>query len=117
MYVLSFRTDDAVATSEKPISLLEARKAYNRWHTHNKCPLISLEILPVGDAPPFTPGDVDGVNYVVLTRVKMAWSAYWADHAEAREMSKPEPYRESWERDGDNRHEGWNMGIYDSEPW
>jgi hypothetical protein len=66
MYVLSFRNGDTVATSEKPISLLEARKAYTRWHTHNKCPLISLEILPVGDAPPFTPGDVDGVNYVEI---------------------------------------------------
>jgi hypothetical protein len=55
MYLLKFVSSKETVTSEKPISLEDARQAWERWEKYNDCPLINLEIEAVDGAPEFTP--------------------------------------------------------------
>jgi hypothetical protein len=55
MYLLKFVSSKETVTSEKPISLEEAQTAWARWHRHNKCALVKLEIEAVNGAEPFMP--------------------------------------------------------------
>jgi hypothetical protein len=55
MYLLKFVSRKETVTSEKPISLEDARQAWERWEKYNDCQLINLEIEAVDGAPEFTP--------------------------------------------------------------